>query len=94
MEAGTEGASINPWAVALFDTLEQVDPTTAPEQAAFSKWLDQTSDRESARNDRIHGAAGVIPIRCGSCCSPPLPSSSSSCSSSPTAASEPSSRAS
>ena len=61
MEAGTQGTSINPWAVALFDTLEQVDPTTAPEQAAFSKWLDQTSDRESARNDRIHGAAGVIP---------------------------------
>ena len=61
MEAGTQGADINPWAVALFDTLEQVDPTTAPQQAAFSKWLDQTSDRESARNDRIHGAAGVIP---------------------------------
>ena len=61
MEAGTQGASINPWAVALFDTLEQIDPTTAPEQAAFSKWLDQTSERESARNDRIHGAAGVIP---------------------------------
>jgi hypothetical protein len=61
MESGTQGSSINPWAVAMFDTLEQVDPTTAPEQAAFSKWLDQTSDRESARNDRIHGAAGVIP---------------------------------
>jgi hypothetical protein len=61
MEAGTQGADINPWGVALFDTLEQVDPTTAPEQAAFSKWLDQTSDRETARNDRIHGAAGVIP---------------------------------
>jgi hypothetical protein len=61
MEAGTQGSTINPWAVALFDTLEEVDPTTAPEQAAFSKWLDQTSDREAARNDRIHGAAGVIP---------------------------------
>jgi len=33
MEAGTQGADINPWGVALFDTLEQVDPTTAPEQA-------------------------------------------------------------
>ena len=92
---GTQGASINPWAVALFDTLEQVDPTTAPEQAAFSKWLDQTSDRESARNDRIHGAAGVIPDPAvARAVRHALPSSSSSCCSSPTAASGPSSRAS
>ena len=30
-------------------------------EAAFDKWLDQTIDREQARNDRIHGAEGVIP---------------------------------
>ena len=35
--------------------------TTPAEQAAFSKWLDQTSDREEARRDRIHGAAGITP---------------------------------
>jgi hypothetical protein len=61
MEAGTEGDALNPWAVALFRTLKGVDPQTAPEQAAYSKWLDQTSDREEARRDRIHGAANVIP---------------------------------
>jgi Protein of unknown function (DUF4239) len=61
MEAGTLGAGINPWGVALFRTLQTADPTTAPEQSAFDKWLDQTSDREAARSDRIHGAAGVIP---------------------------------
>ena len=31
------------------------------EEAAYGKWLDQTSDREAARQDRIHGAAGVMP---------------------------------
>jgi Protein of unknown function (DUF4239) len=61
MEAGTLGAGINPWGVALFRTLQTADPTTAPEQSAFDKWLDQTSDREEARRDRIHGAAGIVP---------------------------------
>jgi hypothetical protein len=41
--------------------LRTVDPQTATEQSAYEKWLDQTSAREEARNDRIHGAVGVIP---------------------------------
>jgi hypothetical protein len=61
MEDGSEGDALQPWAVALFRTLKTADPTTAAEQAAYSKWLDQTSDREEARRDRVHGAAGVIP---------------------------------
>jgi hypothetical protein len=61
MEDGTEGDALQPWAVALFRTLRTVDPSTSAEEAAFSKWLDQTSDREEARRDRVHGAAGVIP---------------------------------
>lgn len=61
MEAGTLGETINPWAVQLFRTLRTVDPKTAAEQSAFDQWLSQTSDREAARNDRIHGAVGVIP---------------------------------
>jgi hypothetical protein len=61
MEAGRLGDHVNPWAVAMFRTLEQVDPQTAPEQEAYSKWFDQTSDREDARQERIHGAAGVVP---------------------------------
>ena len=60
MEAGTLGATVNPWGVATFRTLRTVDPRTASEQAAYSKWLDQRSDRESARSDRVHGAEGVI----------------------------------
>jgi ABC-type multidrug transport system fused ATPase/permease subunit len=60
-EAGEQGDDINPWAAQLFRTLKTVDPKTSTEQSAYDKWLDQTSDRESARNDRMHGAVGVIP---------------------------------
>ena len=61
MEAGTLGDDLNPWAVKLFETLETVDPQTPSEQAAYGKWLDERSAREEARDDRIHGAIGVIP---------------------------------
>ena len=61
MEAGTLGEQLNPWASQLFVTLRTVDPKTPAEQSAFDAWLAQTSARESARNDRIHGAVGVIP---------------------------------
>jgi hypothetical protein len=61
LEAGTAGDALNPWGVALFRTLKTADPKTSSEQAAYSKWLDQTSDREEARRDRIYGAANVIP---------------------------------
>ena len=61
MEAGTQGDAVNPWGVETFRTMQTVEPRTAAEQAAYAKWLDQRLDREAARNDRIHGAAGVIP---------------------------------
>ncbi len=55
------GEKINPWGVALFRATEQMAPASATEEAAYAKWLDQTSTREEARRDRIHGAAGLIP---------------------------------
>jgi hypothetical protein len=61
MEAGTLGDNLNPWGVELFRTVQRVEPSSASEQSAYNKWLDQTSDREEARLDRIHGAVGVIP---------------------------------
>jgi hypothetical protein len=61
MESGDAGDAINPWGLALFRTLQPVEPSGPAEEAAFSKWLDQTSDREEARRDRIHGASGIIP---------------------------------
>jgi hypothetical protein len=63
MRAGTIGNSINPWGVAMFRTLRTVDPKTASEQSAYDQWLGQTSQREQARVDRIHGATGVIPAQ-------------------------------
>jgi ABC-type multidrug transport system fused ATPase/permease subunit len=60
-EAGQRSDDINPWGVELFRTLKTVQPRTASEQSAYDKWLDQTSEREAARIDRIHGAVGVIP---------------------------------
>ena len=61
MRDGTQGDAINPWGVRMFRTLQSVEPKTATEQSAYDKWLDQTSAREEARLDRIHGAVGVIP---------------------------------
>jgi hypothetical protein len=61
MTSGTLGDALNPWGVALFRSLRAIEPRLASEQAAFSKYLDQRSDREDARTDRTHGAEGVIP---------------------------------
>ena len=61
MEEGTEGDGINPWGVRLFRILEAAQPSTPSAQTAYDKWLDQTSTREEARRDRVHGAEGVIP---------------------------------
>jgi hypothetical protein len=61
MESGTIGNSFNPWGVAMFRTMQTVEPKSNAEQTAFDKWFDQQSARESARADRVHGAEGVIP---------------------------------
>lgn len=61
MEHGRSGDAINPWAAALFRSLKLANPASATEQAAYAKWLDQTSDREAGRRDRLHGGEGIIP---------------------------------
>jgi hypothetical protein len=61
MENGTLGDQVNPWGIDLFRTLHPYEPKTASQQSAYDKWLDQTSQREEARLDRVHGAVGVIP---------------------------------
>jgi hypothetical protein len=61
MEDGALSEGGNPWGVALFRTARGIEPQSTVEETAYSKWLDQTSDREAARQDRIHGAQGVIP---------------------------------
>ncbi len=61
METGALDKEINPWGFALFRTIRSADPTTTVQESAFAKWLDQTSDREEARRDRVHGASGITP---------------------------------
>jgi hypothetical protein len=60
-QSGDLGDDINPWGVRIFQTAATIEPRTPAQEAAFGKFLDQTSDREAARSDRIHGAVGVIP---------------------------------
>jgi hypothetical protein len=61
MEDGSHGDSVIPWSVALFRSLKAAEPVSASAQSALDKWFDQTSDREEARRDRVHGATGIIP---------------------------------
>lgn len=61
LEAGTLGDAINPWGAAMFRTLRAYEPASAGEQSAYDRWMDQTSAREDARNDRVHGVNGIIP---------------------------------
>jgi hypothetical protein len=62
MRDGTLTEGFNPWAVAMFRTIQRYEPVTNRQQSAYGQWLSQTSAREEARRDRIHGAVGVIPI--------------------------------
>lgn len=61
MEDGAASSEINPWGIELFRTLQTIEPVSASEQSAYDAWLAQTSAREEARRDRVHGAEGVIP---------------------------------
>jgi hypothetical protein len=51
----------NPWGVELFNTLQSVRTDTPEEEAAYGKWLDQTSERQQSRLDRLHGGEGILP---------------------------------
>jgi hypothetical protein len=62
MQAGEASDAINPWSVALFRTLQTVDPEKASEQSAYDAWLAQTSTREEGRRDRMHAAEGIVPM--------------------------------
>jgi hypothetical protein len=62
VNAGLLTDGVNPWGAEMFQTLRDARPTTATEQSAYDRWMDQTFDRQSARNDRLHGAEGIIPL--------------------------------
>jgi amino acid transporter len=62
LDDGRLGDAINPWAVELYRTMQMVEPRSYAEQSAYDRWMDQTSDREQARVDRVHGAEGILPL--------------------------------
>jgi hypothetical protein len=61
MEDGTLHDQLNPWGAAMYRTLEGVGLETPVEESSYDQWLEQTSARQLGRQDRIHGAAGVMP---------------------------------
>ena len=61
LDDGDLDHAINPWAVAMYQTLRTIEPKTNAEQSTYDQWLEQTGDRQQARNDRIHGAEGILP---------------------------------
>ena len=61
MEASALDEEPNLWADELFRTITRIEVTDDAQQAALDRWLDQRSEREQARNARIHGASGIIP---------------------------------
>lgn len=61
-ETGTLGTTVNPWAAAMYRTILDVTPNSDTEQSAYDRWMDQTGAREEARNERVHGVGGVVPV--------------------------------
>jgi len=62
VDAGTFGNAINPWGARMFLTIRSVQPATATEQSAYDRWMDETTQRQEARDARLHSAEGIIPV--------------------------------
>lgn len=62
MADGDLGDAVNPWGVELFETIRGVVPSADTEQSAYDRWMAQAADREEARQSRVHGAEGLIPL--------------------------------
>lgn len=62
MADGDLGNAVNPWGVEMYRTIRDVVPASDTEQSAYDRWMEQTADREDARQSRVHGAEGLIPL--------------------------------
>ena len=60
MEDGSLGDSLNPWGTALFIAMKDVQLENSTQETAFGSWMDQTFERQDARQDRVHGAEGIM----------------------------------
>ena len=61
LAGGTLGDSINPWGAEMFHSISAVTPRTDTQQSGYDRWMDQTTAREQARIDRVHGTEGILP---------------------------------
>ena len=61
MESGATFTSLNPWLVAMFQTLATVEPVTNSEQSSFDQWLGLREELDAGRRDRLHAAEGIVP---------------------------------
>lgn len=62
VDAGTIGDTVNPWGARMFLTIKAVQPRTATEQSAYDRWMDETTQRQAARDARLHSAEGIVPV--------------------------------
>jgi hypothetical protein len=61
VDAGTLGDAVNPWGVRMFRTIRSAQPKTDTEQSAYDRWMDESTQRQEARDARLHSADGIIP---------------------------------
>ena len=61
MESGAAFTSINPWILAMFQTVATVEPVSNSEQSAFDAWLGLREALDAGRRDRLHAAEGIVP---------------------------------
>ena len=62
MQSGTLGEDVNPWAVELYKTLRTITPPRPSSNRRMTRGWPRRAARKSARQDRVHGAVGVIPV--------------------------------
>ena len=62
MENGSLGEDINPWGVAMFGTLQRVELTHRNRRRRTASGSTRHRTGRPARQDRIHGAAGLMPV--------------------------------
>ncbi len=62
MGQGKFSRAVVVWELAMFTTLQRVDPKTASQQEAFAKWLDENTALDNGRRTRLHEAQPVIPV--------------------------------
>jgi lipid-A-disaccharide synthase-like uncharacterized protein len=61
MRAGDHSQVVDEWVLEIDHGVESVTLTGAKQEAAFSKFFDETIERESGRRGRLEEADGVVP---------------------------------